>query len=184
MPSATLHTRAEPPRRVVGVVRARRELAVPALRRKPPLDVVLLRRGGAEVAGRDVHDVVREPEPADDLLLDREDAVELAPTTRRASSTRTSRPCRTGARGRCRACPCRRCPPRAGSTTNTRRSARGSVVGTRTCRRDAARRAAPRWCRRGTGRRRRRRTPARDRSGRTRPLPSCVRVRASASRRA
>ena len=36
---------------------------------------------GTEIAGRDVHDAVRQPEPADDLLLDREDALVLVATT-------------------------------------------------------------------------------------------------------
>ena len=53
-------------------------------RRQPHLDVVLLRRGGAEIAGGDVHDAVRQAEPADDLLLDREDALVLVPRLARA----------------------------------------------------------------------------------------------------
>ena len=54
-----------------------------------------------------------------------------SPRRRRARRTRTSRPCRTGARGRCRACPCRRCRPRAGSTSRSRRSGAGSASASR-----------------------------------------------------
>src|SRR5436190_6763329 len=72
-------TGAEPARRVVEVVRARRELAIPALGGKPGLDVVLLRGGRAEVAGGDVHDAVRQFERGEDLLLDREDTFVLVP---------------------------------------------------------------------------------------------------------
>ena len=46
----------------------------------------------------------------------------LAPSGR-ARRTRTSRACRTGAHGRCRACPCRRRRPRAGSRWRSPRSA-------------------------------------------------------------
>ena len=54
---------------VVGGVRARGDLAVALLGREPRLDVVLLGGGRAEVADRDVHHPVRQPEALDDLLL-------------------------------------------------------------------------------------------------------------------
>ena len=46
-------------------------------------------------------------------------------STPRAARTRTSRPCRTGGRGRSRGCPCRRRRPRGGSRSRSRRSGRG-----------------------------------------------------------
>jgi hypothetical protein len=63
---------AQPPRLEVGRVRGRGDLAVPALRREPGLDVVLLARRGPQVAGSDVHDAVRDAQALDELLLDRE----------------------------------------------------------------------------------------------------------------
>src|SRR6185436_6218646 len=73
----SLHASPEPARGVVGVVRARRELAVPAFRRQPRLDVELLRGGRAEVARGDVDDAVRQAETTDDLLFYRENALVL-----------------------------------------------------------------------------------------------------------
>ena len=52
----------EPARLEVGRVRRRRDLAVALLRREPRLDVVLLHRRRAEVAGGDVDHAVREAE--------------------------------------------------------------------------------------------------------------------------
>ena len=46
----------------------------------------------------------------------------LGGRVRRRHEARTSRPCRTGAPGRSRACPCRRLRPRAGSRSRSRRS--------------------------------------------------------------
>ena len=92
----------------------------------------------------------------------------LVPRAIRDGRTRTSRPCRTGACGRCRACPGPRRRPRGGSTTRRRRSAAAASPrrGSRPC---AARRARPRTCRPGTGRRERGRAsrPARGRRGRS-----------------
>jgi len=68
---------AEAPRLEVGRVRGRRELAVALLVREPSFAVVLLRSRRAEVAGRDVHDPVRDLEPLQDLLLDREQSLVL-----------------------------------------------------------------------------------------------------------
>ena len=76
----------------------------------------------AEVAGGDVDDAVREAELRDDLLLDREQPLVLLARSPRAARTRTSRPCRTGGRGTCRACPSRPRRPRGGSTSSSRRS--------------------------------------------------------------
>ena len=53
---------AEAARLEVGRVRRRGQLAIALLAREPALDVVLLRRRGAEVAGRDVDDAVRKAE--------------------------------------------------------------------------------------------------------------------------
>ena len=66
-------------RAVVGVVRARGELPVPALARQPHLEVVLLGRRASQIPGRHVHDAVGNIELADDLLLDAEDELELIP---------------------------------------------------------------------------------------------------------
>src|SRR5262249_30332908 len=52
--------RAKPPGREVRVVRAGCQLAVPAFGRQPHLDVVLLRRGRAELLGRAADDAVRQ----------------------------------------------------------------------------------------------------------------------------
>ena len=131
VPALALHPRTEPARGVVGVVRTRRQLAVAAFRRQPAFDVVLLGRGRTEVARRDVHDSIRDAEAADELPLDLQDAFELVPRVARHRSTRTSRPCRTGARGRCRACPCRTCRLRAGSTSSSPRNAAGNWSGVR-----------------------------------------------------
>src|SRR6185312_7468326 len=59
----------EPPGLVVRGVRARGDLAVALLDREPRLDVVLLGRGRAQVADRDVHHPVRQAEGLDDALL-------------------------------------------------------------------------------------------------------------------
>src|SRR5205807_4076043 len=53
---------------VVRAVAAADHLAVRLLTRKPSLDVVLLRRDGADVSGADVHDAVRYLEGAVDRL--------------------------------------------------------------------------------------------------------------------
>ena len=53
----------------------------------------------------------------------RQQVLVLLPGPLRVWRRRTSPPCRTGAPGRCRGCPCRRCPPRDGSRWRTRRSA-------------------------------------------------------------
>ena len=78
-PSLRAHATAEAPRLVVRRVGAARQLAVAALARQPDLDVVLLRRRGTEVAGRDVRDAVVQAERLRDLLLDREQPVVLLP---------------------------------------------------------------------------------------------------------
>ena len=83
----------EAARLVVGRVRGRGHLAVALLVREPRLDVVLLDRRGAEVAGGDVDDAVGEPERADDLLLDREQPVVLLARALRARRRRRARPC-------------------------------------------------------------------------------------------
>src|SRR4051812_38166208 len=62
---------------VVGRVRAGGDLAVALLGREPRFDVELARGRRAEVANRDVDDAVREAELADQLLLDREQALVL-----------------------------------------------------------------------------------------------------------
>ena len=104
---------AQAPCLVIGRVRARRQLAVPALAGQPCLAVVLLGRRGAEVADGHVHYSVGDLQLLQDLLLDREQALVLLARGRRARRTRTSPPCRTGGRGRSRAYPCRPPPPRA-----------------------------------------------------------------------
>ena len=63
----------EPPRLVVRAVAAAGELPVALLAREPRLAVELLRRRGAEVAGGDVHHLVRDAEALQDRLLGRED---------------------------------------------------------------------------------------------------------------
>src|SRR2546430_834278 len=65
----------EAARLVVRGVRRRRDLAVPLLRREPSLDVVLLRRRSAEVAGGDVDHAVGDFELLHELLLDLEQPV-------------------------------------------------------------------------------------------------------------
>src|SRR5207244_3722230 len=62
---------------IVGRVGARGELPVAALARQPGLAVVLLRRRGPEVAGGDVDHAVRDPERAQELFLDPEQALVL-----------------------------------------------------------------------------------------------------------
>ena len=113
----------QPARLEVGRVRGRGHLAVALLAGHPRLAVVLLGRRGAEVVDRDVDHAVGDPERLQDLLLDREQPLVLVDRRRPARRTRTSRPCRTGARGRCRACRARPRPPRGGSTARSRRSA-------------------------------------------------------------
>ena len=68
---------AEPPRLEVGGVRARGQLAVASLAWQPRLAVVLLGGRAAELADGDVHDAVGELQLAQDLLLDRQDALVL-----------------------------------------------------------------------------------------------------------
>src|SRR6266576_5739605 len=67
----------EAPGLVIRCVRRRRDLAVALLRWEPGLDVVLLRRRCAEVAGGDVDDAVRELEFLYELLFDVEQPVVL-----------------------------------------------------------------------------------------------------------
>ena len=69
----------EAARLVVRRVRARRHLAVALLEREPRLDVVLLRRRRAEVAGRDVHDAIREAERLQEPFLELEHPLVLVP---------------------------------------------------------------------------------------------------------
>ena len=71
-------------RLVVGRVRARRDLAIPLLRREPRLDVVALRRRGREVARRAVDDAVGQPDLLDERLLEREQPLVLVPRLLRA----------------------------------------------------------------------------------------------------
>src|SRR3954447_19726111 len=67
----------EAPRLVVRRVGGRGQLPVALLAGEPAFDVVLLRRRRAEVAGRDVHDAVREAELLDQRLLDLEQVLVL-----------------------------------------------------------------------------------------------------------
>ena len=158
---------AEAARLVVGRVRGRGQLAVALLARDPRLAVELARGRGAEVADRDVDDAVGDLERREDPLLDRQQPLVLGSPTRRARRTRTSRPCRTGARGRSRACPCRPRRPRGGSRSRCRRS--GSAARRRRgSRRRAGRRARPPRCRRGRARRSGPRRSSRARRGRSR----------------
>ncbi len=85
------------------------------------------------------------------LLLPLQQALVLGLASPPERRTRTSRPCRTGARGRCRGCPCRTSRPRGGSRARSRRSAAGAGRrrGSRPC---GTRRAGPRRCRPGRGR--------------------------------
>ena len=57
------------------------------------------------------------------LLLPVQQPLVLGLGVLRARRTRTSRPCRTGARGRCPGCPCRTSRPRGGSRARSPRSA-------------------------------------------------------------
>ena len=143
----------QPARLEVGRVRRRGQLAVALLARQPRLAVVLLGGRGAEVVDGDVDDAVGDPERAEDLLLVREQPLVLVDARPRARRTRTSRPCRTGARGTARACRARPRPPRAGSRARSRRSA-AAAARRRGSRPRAARRARPRSCRSGRARRR------------------------------
>ena len=161
---------------VVGRVRARGELAVAALAGQPGLEVVLLGRRGAEVVDGDRHHAVGDLEVLQDRLLDRQQPLVLVRRRPRARRSRTSRPCRTGARGRCRACPCRRRPPRGESRSRSRRSA-AAARRRRGSRRGAARPARPRRCRPGRGRRRAGgRSAARCRAGNPVPYSACSRT--------
>src|SRR6185437_10690124 len=74
---AGAHANVQPARLVVGRVRARRQLAVALLAGQPRLAVVLLGGRVAEVVDGDVDDAVGQRELAQDLLLDREDALVL-----------------------------------------------------------------------------------------------------------
>ncbi len=78
-PSRPPHARLQPPRLVVGGVRARRQLAVAVLAREPHLDVVLLGGAAAQVARGDVHHAVGQLEVRDDLLLDAHEVLVLVP---------------------------------------------------------------------------------------------------------
>ena len=154
------HAGAEPARRVVEVVRARGELAVAAFRRQPRLDVVLLRGGRAEIAGRDVHDPVGQAEPAVDLLFDREDPIVFFPRPVGMRVAEHLDLVELVHAEDARACPCRRCRLRGGSSTTCPRTG-AAARPRRGSRRDGARRAALRSCPRGTARRRRPRRPGR-----------------------
>ena len=105
----------------------------------------------------------------------------LRPASPPAARTRTSRPCRTGARGRCRGCRARRRRPRGGSRWTCRRSAAAGRP-----RRGSGRRAgppaAPRRCPPGRGRPRPCGRSRPGRSGRTRCRTSPPRAPAPAAR--
>src|SRR5439155_2518391 len=73
------------PGMVVRAVAAADHFAVRLLTRKPSLDVVLLRRDGADVSGADVHDAVRDLEGAVDRLAVRPEFLVPGPAVVRAA---------------------------------------------------------------------------------------------------
>src|SRR5580765_3383128 len=66
-------------RLVISRIGARRDLAIPLLRREPRLDVVALGRCRREVARRAVDDAVGQPDLLDERLLEREHPLVLVP---------------------------------------------------------------------------------------------------------
>ena len=135
----------------LGAVRGGGDLAVAVLGRQPAVAVVLAGRAQAQVAAGQLQHLVRDLERVDELLLPAAAAAGARRRRPRARSRRTSRPCRTSARGRCRGCPCRTSRPRAGSSGCSRRSA-AAARRRRGSRRSGTRPAAPRRCPPGRGR--------------------------------
>src|SRR5439155_13370414 len=78
-PAVRAEANLQPARLEVSRIRAGGDLAVALLAREPRLDVVLPRRRRAEVARGDVDDAIRQADRLDELLLDCEEPLVLAP---------------------------------------------------------------------------------------------------------